>query len=256
LKHDKIHIASLLTYSLCLLLLALALRFDLIAWHLHNGYNAFQQGDINSALIAWEAVGDRPEALYNRAVAHARSGESEKAARLFAQAAAGDASTIRQRALYNHGTLLLQQGKAVLPADAEKARQAFASAETQLQGALKLDPRDSDATHNRVVAHDSLVQVNALIAAKRGEKKRLPEKGAAEQAKKEVQKGKQTEKPGKAGAETDSGEAKGKTRATPGMTKGDAERLLNDARGREALRSATAARTKQGVEMPKPEKDW
>jgi hypothetical protein len=213
---------------------------------------------LDGAFSAWSSAGNRQEAVYNRAVVQARKGSADKAAQLFSSSAAGTDPDIRQRSLYNHGTLLLQQGRGAMVANQEKARELLATADTQLNAARKLNPRDNDAQFNAVVARDSLAQVNALIAAKRGEKKKVPENGAPEKtetAQNSAEKGKQTDTPGKAGAETDSGEGKGKTRSAPEMSRGDAERLLNDARGREALRSATAARTKPGAVSP-PEKDW
>ena len=258
MKKDKINITTLFIYGIFLLLLILSVRSDLSSWRLQSGYKAFQRGDLDCAFSAWSSVGNRQEAVYNRAVIQARKGNGDKAALLFSHSAAGNDPAIRRHSLYNHGTLLLRQGRAALAADQEKARQAFAAAETQLKAAVLLDPRDSDAEHNGIVARDSLAQVSALIASRREEKKKAPEKGAPEKsetAKNGAEKGKQTDKPGKAGAETDSGEGKGKSRSAPEMSKSDAERLLNDARGRETLRSATAAGTKPGAVSP-PEKDW
>jgi len=258
LKRDKINITTVIIYGVALLLLMVAINSDLTAWRLQRGYTAFQRGDLDGAFSAWSSAGNQQESVYNRAVIHARKERGDRAALLFIQSAAGADSAIRQRSLYNHGTLLLQQGMGAVAADQEKARESFALADKQLSAAVALDPRDSDAQHNAVVARDSLAQVNALIAAKRGDKKKAPENEVPEKpekAKNGTEKGKQTDNPGKAGAETDSGEGKGKARSVPELSRSDAERLLNDARGREALRSATAARTKPGAVAP-PEKDW
>jgi hypothetical protein len=253
LKRDKINITIVVIYGICLLLLMVAINYDLSSWRLQTGYAAFQRGDPDGAFSAWSSAGNQQEAVYNRAVIQARKGRGDRAVPLFIRSAAGTDPAIRQRSLYNHGTLLLQQGMGVMAADQEKARESLSLADKQLNVALTLDPRDGDAQHNAVVAHDSLAQVNALIAAKRGDKKKAPEK--PETAKNGAEKGKQTDKPGKAGAETDSGEGKGKARSAPELSRSDTERLLNDARGRETLRSATAVRTKTGAVSP-PEKDW
>ncbi len=247
-----------LFYVFALLLLILSVRYDLSSWQVQSGYKAFQRGDLDCAFSVWSSAGNRQEAVYNRAVVKARNGQGDKAALLFSHSAAGNDPAIRQSSLYNHGTLLLQQGRTVLAADQEKARQFFVAAETQLKAAALIDLRDSDAEHNAIVARDSLAQVNALIASRREEKKKAPAKGApekSEMARNSAEKGKQTDKPGKVGAETDSGEGKGKARSAPEMSRGDAERLLNDARGRETLRSATAAGSKPSAVSP-PEKDW
>jgi tetratricopeptide (TPR) repeat protein len=250
-------VPSLFISGLFLLLLIAAVSRDLTEWRLQSGYDAFQRGDVDAALAAWKSAGDRPEVYYNRAVAHARNGEMEKAAHLYIQAAAAGDPVISQRAFYNYGTLLLQQGKASMAESQEKARDLFVAADTQLNAALRFDPRDGDAQHNAAVARDSLAQVNSLIAAKRVKEKvrihGVPEQ--RETAKNGAQNVGQSDNPGKPGAEIGSGEAKGKMRSTPEMSRSDADRLLNDARGREALRSATAARTKAGSETP-PEKDW
>lgn len=242
-----------LTYLVALLLLILAVRFDLTAWRLQSGYTAFQRGDLDGAFSAWSSAGNQQEAVYNRAVVLARKRQGERAAQLFVQTAASTDPDIRQRSLYNHGTLLLQQGMGTVAADQEKARESFVLADKQLNAAVTLDPLDSDAQYNAVVVRDSLAKVNALISAKREDKKKAPEK--PETAKNGAERGKQTDKPGKAGAETDSGEGKGKARPAPELSRSDAERLLNDARGRETLRSATAARKKPDAVSP-PEKDW
>jgi hypothetical protein len=246
-------IAVPLIYLVALLLLIPSVSSDLKAWRLQRGYTAFQRGDLDGAFSAWSSAGNLQEAAYNRAVIQARKGRGDRAAQLFIRSAAGTDPVISQRSLYNYGTLLLQQGMGAVAADQEKARESFSLADKQLSAAVTLDPRDSDAQHNAVVARDSLAQVNALIAAKRGDKKKAPEK--PETAQNGAEKGKQTDKPGKAGAETDSGEGKGKARSAPELSRSDAERLLNDARGRETLRSATAVRTKTGAVSP-PEKDW
>lgn len=242
-----------LTYLVALLLLILAVRFDLTAWQLGRGFDAYQRGYLDGAFSAWSSAGNRQEAVYNRAVVLARKGQGDRAAQLFVQTAASTDPAIRQRSLYNHGTLLLQQGMGTVASDREKARESFSLADKQLSAAITLNPRDSDAQHNAAVARDSLAQVNALISAKREDKKKAPEK--PETAKNGAEKGTQTDKPGKAGAETDSGEGKGKARSAPELSRSDAERLLNNARGRETLRSATAARKKPDAVSP-PEKDW
>ncbi|MFZ4855165.1 MAG: hypothetical protein ACOYL3_02110 [Desulfuromonadaceae bacterium] len=249
---------SVLLTVVAVLLLILAAKSDLTAWRLGRGYDAYRRGDMDGAFAAWSSAGNQQEAVYNRAVIQARKGHGEKAAQLFTLSAAGNDPVIQQHSLYNNGTLLLQQGRGAMAADQEKARQVLTAAEAQLNAALKLEPRDSDAQHNAVVARGSLAEVNALIASKKGEKKKPSEQGTPEKnetAKNGAERGKQTDKPGKAGAETNISEGKGKSRSAPEMSKSDAERLLNDARGRETLRSATAARTKAGAVSP-PEKDW
>jgi hypothetical protein len=250
---------ELLLFGIGLFLFLWASSTDLKTWHLRSAYDAFLRGDMNTALSAWKAAGQRPEAVYNRAVIHARKNEVEKSLQLFAQVATADAPDLRQRALYNYGTLLLQKGRGELVGDQEKARRSLSLAETQLKAALLLNPRDGDAIHNAAVVHDSLVEVNALIASKRGDSKKAHVNKESlkfpETAKEGAQKGKQTDMSGKAGAETGNGDAKAKARSATAMDRNGAERLLNAARSRETLRSTTVARTKPSSVTP-PEKDW
>ena len=252
------NIPVLLLSVVAFVMLIQSIRSDMTAWRLRKGYDAYRRGDMDRAFSAWSSAGNQQEAVYNRAVIHARKGKGDMAAQLFIQSAAGNDPVIRQHSLYNHGTLLIQQGRVFLPTNQEKARDSFSSAGAQLNAALKHDPLDIDVQYNAAVARDLLAEVNALIASRRGEKKRpaeqrVPEK--SETAKNGAEKGTQADKTGKAGAETGRGEGSGKSRSAPEMSKNDAERLLNDARGREILRSATVARTKPGAVSP-PERDW
>jgi tetratricopeptide (TPR) repeat protein len=247
--------------KICLVLVAIALiaaavRFDLLQYRNNRAYASFRQGDLNGALSDWSLLGDNKEAAYNRGVAFFRKGELEKAASEFKMAAASEKHAVRQKSLYNLGTVMLKSG--ISTSDQNTAKQRLETATSALQDALRLDAGDIDARHNEAIASSSLAAINRQISLKQQGEKTLQETPQAEQQAKQpekVKKGEQSNQPGKPGKETAEGDAKGKARQARPMSKDDANRLLNDARGRETLRSATAANSKPSNMTP-PAKDW
>ncbi|MBT0665830.1 hypothetical protein KI809_16085 [Geobacter pelophilus] len=243
--------------KICLVLVAIALiaaavRFDLLQYKNSRAYASFRQGDLNGALADWSLLRDNKEAAYNRGVAFFRKGELEKAATEFKIAAASAKHAVRQKSLYNLGTVMLKSG--ISTSDQNTAKQRLETATVALQDALRLDAGDIDARHNEAIASSSLAAINRQISLKQQGEKTHQETPQAKQQDK-AKKGEQSNQPGKPSEETAEGDAKGKSRQARPMSKDDANRLLNDARGRETLRSATAAGSKPSNMAP-PDKDW
>jgi tetratricopeptide (TPR) repeat protein len=225
---------------------------------LQEADRAFRTGNLHAALAGWSSASvsgaERQRALLNRGVIRYRLGELTAAEADFRAAAAtlGDPK-LRQQALYNHGTALLVMEQRLNNNEKEQSRRRLIEALRRLQEAIALQPEDADAGHNREIAQARLATVNgksssALAARKPLEKN---EQGATSVQ----QQGKATTGVGKAGAARDGDTQSGRRRTAPDLSPEQAVRMLDEARGREALRSGSVAG--QRNETPTlPEKDW
>ena len=242
----------------CIVLIPFALRYDLSTWQMNKAYTLFKQGDLEEALSAWSTAGNRPDAVYNRGVAHVRKGESERAVQEFGEAVKSRDPALRQRGFYNLGTLLLRTGIKAAASDRERARRELVAAAEYLRAALLLNREDPDARYNEAVARKSLAELTNLISPGRQGGKNIPESPPAGSLGDQPlggKRGTQTDKSGKSEGTPDKEEGQGKSHPVSLMTNDDANRLLNEARGREALHSTTAVSPKPGT-MTLPEKDW
>ena len=113
------------------------------------GNQALESGDVAEALRHYtEAQGlapDDPRVLYNLGLALAASGEQEKAAQLWRQAAELSEGDLRRDSWFNQGVLAFEEQ------DAAKAVQAFSEA-------LLVDPEDAEAQRNLELALRNLQQ--------------------------------------------------------------------------------------------------
>jgi len=238
-----------------------ALRHDLSQWRLTKADRAFHTGELLSAQAAWSsaalAQSTRQPALLNRGAARYRLGELAAASADFRAAAASDNPNIRQRALYNLGTTLLVMERERKSADRQEAERLLAEAVRQLQAAVNLNPADADADHNKAVAQARLSAVAGGTPAKRpaAESARQPQENGEQGAAAPKQPGQAGAVSGKPGSATNLDSTTGKRRAAPTLSPEHALRMLDDARGREALRSGVAAGNRQQKLTP-PEKDW
>lgn len=235
-----------------------ALRLDIFRYRMERGYASYQRGEMDASLAYWSRLGSRAEGAFNRGVAQFRKGDPARAAGEFRNAAASDDLSLRQRSLYNLGTALLESGNNKIPKEPEQAHRDLEAATAALQGALRLDPGDGAARQNEAIARSRLAEVTLRLADKRGEKGKSiasrPDNNGDNRGD-NSRKGEQSDKPGRPGKPDNEGNGKGEARPAPAMTRDQADRLLNDARGREALRSSTAAGAKSSETTP-PEKDW
>ena len=253
------------TTALLLLLIlgaVVALRHDLSQWRLTRADRAFRTGDLRSAQAAWSsaalAQSTRQPALLNRGVARYRLGELAAASADFRAAAAPGNPSLRQQALYNLGTTLLVMERERKNSDRQEAERLLAEAVRQLQAAVNLNPADAAADHNKAVAQARLSAVAGGTPAKRpgAEPARQPQDKAAGPGPAAPKlPGKAGSEAGRPGAATDRDTTAGRRRTVPVLSSEQALRMLDDARGREALRSAVAAGNRQEKLTP-PEKDW
>jgi tetratricopeptide (TPR) repeat protein len=234
-----------------------ALRADISQWFLAKGDRIYRTGDMNGAAAAWSAAAITPasrcQARFNRGIARYRLGELSAAAADFREAAAAADPKLRQRALYNLGTALLVMERP----NGAVGRPGLDEAVQRLQAAVEMNPGDTDAQHNSAVAR-------ARIALRSGEPpvgKKPPtglqhqQDAAARDADAARQPGPGRPEKGKPGAATPLDAPGGSRRAVPPLSAEKALRMLDDARGRETLRSGVAAGGRQEKLTP-PEKDW
>jgi len=235
----------------------LALRLDLSRWQITRGERLFRSGDLNGAIEAWSSAlilpSTRPQALIGRGAAHFRRGELATATSDFKTAAASGDADLRQQALYNLGTTLLVREQAERSTKQDDHKRLLAEAVSSLQTATALNPSDAAAKHNRDFAQAR------LTALPRGEPAAAPTKQSREKKPELADPRKKPEqagtKNGRPGTATELDSSAGRRRAAPAMTSEQAIRMLDDARGREALRSAVAAGNRQEKLSP-PVKDW
>ncbi|GAM10020.1 tetratricopeptide repeat protein [Geobacter sp. OR-1] len=236
----------------------LPFRFDLSRYRMERGYQSYQRGDMDGALANWSLLGDRNDAAFNRGTALFRKGETDRAIQEFRGAVRSNDPALRQRALYNLGTVLLTSSAKKTVQLPEKVQRDLEEATSVLENALRLDPSDAAARQNEAIARSALAEVRRLLAAK-GQGERIKTDGSRSGRQDDRsdtnRKGEQSDKPGRPGKATNEGDTKGKSRQAPDMTREQADRLLNDARGRETLRSAISAGSKPSKPTP-PEKDW
>jgi tetratricopeptide (TPR) repeat protein len=243
----------LLLFPVCLLIAALT--YDLHRWRLYQAYRSFQQGDLRGAHAVWsrlaQAPWDRGEATFNRGVALCRMGNYSAAIGAFRQASTAGDRPLRAAALYNLGTGRLQSAERESGAQAERhLREAVRS----LEQATALNPFDAAAAHNLRLARRRL---EALAVKKTHEKTVPPQERRIRGPEREGEpRGKinwSASAGTRSGADTDLDREGAKRRATP-MEMNRALRLLDEARGRETLRSLVPV-SERGGGAPQ-EKEW
>jgi len=236
----------------------LALRLDLSRWQITRGERLFRSGDLNGAIEAWSSAlilpSTRPQALIGRGAAHFRRGELATATSDFKTAAASGDADLRQQALYNLGTTLLVREQAERSTKQDDHKRLLAEAVSSLQTATALNPSDAAAKHNRDFAQARLTALPKGEPGAAAPKRQSPEK--TQEMTDPRKKPEQADtKNGRPGTATELDSSAGRRRAAPAMTSEQAIRMLDDARGREALRSAVAAGNRQEKLSP-PVKDW
>lgn len=252
------------TSALLLLLLVCAvtaLRYDLSRWQLARADLALRNGDLRGAVASWSSAASNPPshhlALLNRGVARYRLGELVDASTDFRAATAAGDPTVRQLSFYNLGTTLLVMEQKRKTTDRQEAERLLTEAVLQLQAAVKLNPADAAAGHNKTLARARLAALTAGMLSGQPVAKphQQPQEKGAQGTDAPKQPGRAGTKAGKAGAATDLDTPAGQRRTAPALTPEQALRMLDDARGREALRSAVTAGSRHEQLTP-PEKDW
>lgn len=249
-----------------LILLCFSALYDLKHWKQQHGERLLAAGNPRGALSVWSGAtqlnGGSAGRAFNQGIARYRLGELDKAASEFQAALATSDKKLRQAALYNLGTTQLQLGQGKQESDRTMAARHGAEAVKWLREAQSLDPDDADAQQNEAIARLLHAKLEAAVKMPR-EKAQNPDgkhevskqaAGAGNGKKSEKVAGKQ-QGDGKPGQATDQDNGAGKRRRVADMSRADAIRFLDDARGREMLRSTITADSKQGKNAP-PEKDW
>jgi len=237
-------------------LLAAAIR-DLRQWRLQQAERLFTRGDPSGAIAAWSAAaklpGDNSVTSFNRGTAYCKMGRYSAALGDFTAAAAAEDQKLRQLALYNLGTAQLHSGAAA--ADGAAAQRHLSGAVQSLTAALSIAPTDADTLHNLAFARTRLAAI-LQRAAQNGNASQSATSSRQPDSTDREKRGKPEENiegrnPGKA-TEAD---LEGAKRRSHRLDQKEALRMLDEARGKEALRSAVAAEKGNGRLSP-PERDW
>jgi tetratricopeptide (TPR) repeat protein len=246
---------------LALVIIALipAMVRDIGQWQLTESARSFRSGDLNGAIAGWSSSiapwGKREIPTYNRGTAHFRMGNYSAASRDFRSAALSNDTALRQQALYNLGTVQLTAASKLEDSNRTEAVRMLADAARNLKEATRINPDDNDAKHNLAIADNRLSALQPAPAqtpkAAPSPQPTPPEKGSPDSAKPGA-----LSKPGnKPGTSTDTDMSGGTKRKSNAMTRDQALKLLDDAKGRETLRSSVAPGQKNG-HLSVPEKDW
>jgi len=259
----------LLLAALVTVVLATAILYDYPNWLAHRADRMFSSGNMPAALVDWSAMGRLPgrkeAAQFNSGVAAYRMGNYSAAAVFFQAGSATGDSRLRGRALYNLGTTRIRLAAAPgTGGGTAVAERQLEYAVRNLQASLALDRSDEAALRNLRVARARLATLLMRNGTKnkaktRDKRARQNSTDAGEEKRKDptapgkdpTAPGKDVAKPGKA---TDMDREGGKKRRAP-LDRNQALRMLDEARGREALRSATTS-LGSGRKQPSPEKDW
>lgn len=260
--------------------LGVTARHDLtlLAWR--QGTDLLRAGDYRGALaLLGRADRGTPRFLpvaFNAGVARYRLGDFQGARERFAVAAASDDPLLRGAARYNLGNCAFRQGERLAVTDREAARRLFQEAAREYRQALAISPGAADARHN-------LAFVGTRLADQAGAGGRDSRSGADQSgdragngAAQSGTQGKEAKREGESsngtGRRKESGKESGKETAgrSPGdrpeasaqsgkaqqqLTSNEAERLLNEARGREAISASLSTKGDRG-RLARPEKDW
>jgi len=239
--------------------LAAALFYDGTQWRMRRAERIFTAGDYPAALSIWSSLARSPltgdEALFNGGAAAYRMGNYSAASGYFRAASETNDRNIRWMALYNLGTTgirLADQGTAN-----GAAERHLVAAVTHLERALSLHPGEESVLGNLQAARLRLAAIRRGTEGKKGD---APRSANAQPRAPEADPGKRTgqREPARDGAHP--GRATGMdsegTRKQPAaMDRNQALRMLDEARGRESLRSATPS-SSVGKSLSPPERDW
>jgi len=238
--------------------LAAALFFDGMQWRLRRADRFFAAGDYPAALAIWSSLARSPlkggQALLNSGAAAYRMDNYSAAAGYFRASSETDDRDLQWMALYNLGTTDIRLAERRTANG--RAERHLEAAVTHLERALSLHPGEGSVLANLQSARMRLAAIRRGTEAKKGD---APRGANAQKRAPEDDVGKRTGQrdpakdgahPGKA-TDMDSEGA----RRPAAMDRNQALRMLDEARGRESLRSATPS-SSDGKSLSPPEKDW
>lgn len=246
-----------LVLLLCCCLTGIGFLVDLGNRNAAEADRRFRRGDMPGAIARWKSgsfFAPNGVVAYNCGVAYCRMGNYSAAETRFRAASGSGDGNVRQKSLYNLGSMQLQRA---LASEKAQASRFLNNAVKHLEESSRLNPGDADAFHNLAIARNELASLRAAVSGK----PHAPEPAQAshlENGKKESEKQKREKilsgPSGKPGETSQSDNGGGKRRQVA-MTRDQAQRMLNDAKGREALRSAIV-RDQKNLLRASPEKDW
>jgi hypothetical protein len=243
-----------------------ALRHDLAAWARQRGDARLQSGDTGGAEAAYRQAGalgaaDGPLA-YNLGVGLYRAGDFVAAEQRFTAALAKSEPGLAAAARYNRGNCRFRLAQQTAASDRRAALAFLEAAIADYGQVLASSPDAADAAGNLALARTQLAsladaedarqgkdvaeQTPAATGAGRSSVDTLRSKAQASATTPTAGVARDADKP-------DASAGAGKTRRDLSAT--EAERLLNEARGREKLAGALHA-GKQNGRMPGPDRDW
>lgn len=249
---------------------AITLRQDLANLALYQGSARLQAGDLagaESALRRVAALGGEVAPLaYNLGVSRYRKGEFVQARQQFAAALSSRDPNLAAAARYNQGNSRFHQAERLAAGQTQAARRLFQEAISDYGKVLAQAPGATDAGGNLALARVRLAglgngQADAGGREKANSEKTQPAQGnggngpktGSEQAR-SVAKAQPASANAQPGSERpDASASAGKPRHD--LTQNEAERLLNEARGREKL-AGMPHRGERNEPLAKPEKDW
>ncbi len=243
-----------------------ALRLDLADLFAAQGMARLQVGDTTGAERAIQRSvalgGDAAPLTYNLGVALYRAGKFAEARKQFAHALTQARPKLMPNLHYNLGNSAYRQAERHAAADRTRAERLFQEAIGAYENTLTLAPETSEARANLGLTRTRLAMLERADAQNRDKKPHATpsETPASEQAKSTAERARdrQVAKEGSANAAhkaagADPSAVAGKTRRD--LSRHDAERMLNEARGRENLSGMLSGKTRDKAPL-QPEKDW
>ena len=251
---------------LALVSLIYMLRQDLAGWARQRGNERLLAGDMPGAEAGYRQAGelgmDAAPLAYNLGVSLYRRGEFAGAQRQFAAALAKAGPGLKSAAHYNRGNCAFRLAERLVASDPEAAGSLFQAAIADYVETLALSPGAVDAGENLLLTRSRLAALVGADEARTG-------KDDADQARNDVTGDRvlsgarqANAHPGASRAATGAAREAGRADASASagnsrrdLTPAEAERLLNEARGRERLAGLPHA-GKQNGELARPERDW
>ena len=250
--------------------LAIALRQDLASLTLSRGDGRLRVGDLTEAETAYrQAVSfgsDASPLAFNLGVSLYRQGKYVQAQKWFTDSLAAAGPKLVASAHYNRGNSLFRQAERLAAGDKQAADKLFRAAIADYRTSLAGSPTASDAGNNLILAEARLAALgnkDAQVAGmpkpgaeqlqQQGNTNGSGQKGGKDQAQRSASREKADSRAAQRSDRADPSAHSGKSR--PDLTQTEAERLLNDARGREKLAGMLHGGSHNGP-LPKPDRDW
>lgn len=227
------------------------------------GERNYQNGSYRAAGDNWQRAVNLNSrdtiSRFNRGVANYRLGNFSAARTDFDVLATDGTELVRQQALYNRGNCQVRQAEHLGSGQRDAAERLYREAIKSYQEAGRLKPGDSDVDRNlhAVTAAMTVIRGNKM-KNDTGQKASAPRRSDVAQGKgtPAVQLPSPAASPsaGSAGKAT-SDNREGTVSRRKSMGREQAERLLNEKRGRETLPSSVPAPSRNSSQL-QPAKDW